>query len=81
MTGKRRRILLIVGAVVVVGVGVLVAHRVLEEEAPGIPHTVEGRDDCLACHARPTGVKPFPEDHAGRANSSCRGPHRPAEQP
>jgi hypothetical protein len=34
--------------------------------APAIPHSLEGRADCLLCHG-PTGVLPFPADHAGRS--------------
>jgi len=38
--------------------------------APGIPHVLEGWDNCLACHSD-GGVKPMPADHAGRASESC----------
>ncbi len=44
--------------------------------APDIPHTLEGRDNCLLCHG-PGGAKPVPADHAGRANDSCRVCHQP----
>lgn len=43
---------------------------------PKIPHTLEGRDNCLACHAA-SGVKPFPADHIGRTNEVCRACHQP----
>ncbi len=45
--------------------------------APAIPHDLAGRDNCLACHAVEGGVKPAPQDHAGRTTDSCQGCHRP----
>ena len=45
---------------------------------PAIPHTLEGRDDCLMCHGE-TGIKPFPADHAGRTNDTCTACHQPAD--
>jgi hypothetical protein len=42
--------------------------------APAIPHSLEGRDDCLVCHG-PNGVRPFPADHANRGNDTCTGCH------
>ncbi len=44
---------------------------------PRIPHTLDGRDNCLSCHG-PQGVKPVPADHAGRTNDMCRACHQPA---
>lgn len=44
---------------------------------PTIPHTLEGRDDCLLCHAPDSVVKPAPADHAGRTNESCQACHKP----
>jgi hypothetical protein len=70
---------IVVGAaafLLVAGTG-LAVYNLVEEEAPGIPHTLEGRADCVQCHARPGGSNPVPEDHAGRANSTCRGEHEP----
>lgn len=43
--------------------------------APGIPHSLEGRGDCLLCHSE-SGVKPVPADHAGRTNESCQLCHQ-----
>ena len=43
---------------------------------PGIPHPVKGLNDCLMCHAI-GGVKPVPSNHAGRANDTCQGCHKP----
>lgn len=42
---------------------------------PKIPHTLEGRDNCLACHG-PGGLKPVPASHAGRNVATCRGCHQ-----
>ncbi len=42
---------------------------------PLIPHTLEGRTDCLVCH-NAGGIKPFPEDHAGRTSATCLNCHR-----
>lgn len=44
---------------------------------PPIPHTLEGRDDCLMCHAE-GGFKPFPADHDGRTSDTCRTCHQPS---
>jgi hypothetical protein len=39
-------------------------------QIPGVPHPLEGREDCLACHG--TGqVEAFPADHEGRTNDTC----------
>lgn len=45
--------------------------------ATPIPHTLEGRQDCLLCHGE-KGVRPVPADHAGRANDSCTLCHKVA---
>ncbi|MEW6033418.1 MAG: NapC/NirT family cytochrome c [Chloroflexota bacterium] len=42
-----------------------------------IPHRIEGRSDCLLCHASGS-LKPFPADHAGRSNDTCVLCHRAA---
>ncbi len=45
---------------------------------PGIPpalaHTVEGRNQCLACHG-PDQWQPLPPDHAGRTEDICLSCH------
>ncbi|MBI2860511.1 MAG: hypothetical protein HYX91_03270 [Chloroflexi bacterium] len=43
--------------------------------APKVPHTLEGRADCLMCHSA-TGLRPFPADHAGRSNATCTSCHQ-----
>lgn len=45
------------------------------EEAPLIPHTLRGRENCLLCHG-PRGARPAPATHAGRANDGCQVCHR-----
>jgi hypothetical protein len=37
-----------------------------------------GRQGCTECHAADR-AKPFPADHAGRHNVTCRTCHQPAE--
>ena len=43
---------------------------------PGVPHPLEGRDDCVLCHGE-NGVKPFPADHTGRTSDMCLQCHLP----
>jgi hypothetical protein len=46
---------------------------------PGVPHPLEGRAECLGCHA--SGVAGFPQvpaDHAGRTDDTCVLCHKPA---
>ncbi len=42
---------------------------------PHIPHSLEGRTDCLVCH-NIGGIKPLPEDHAGRTSATCLNCHQ-----
>jgi len=42
-----------------------------------IPHQVQGREACVACHAEDD-LAPFPTDHAGRASDSCQACHEPS---
>lgn len=44
---------------------------------PPIPHTLDGRADCLLCHSS-GGPKPVPADHAGRDNKTCQLCHKVA---
>ncbi len=43
---------------------------------PHPPHSLEGRSDCLSCHQIGRGIKPLPEDHAGRKSATCLNCHR-----
>ncbi len=46
---------------------------------PPIPHPLDGRDNCLACHKDGlAGAPKVPSDHIGRTNEMCRGCHQPA---
>ncbi len=46
--------------------------------APEIPHSLDGRTNCLQCHDPGSGLKPAPQDHVGRAADTCQTCHRPA---
>lgn len=51
---------------------------VKEPAAPtptAIPHTLDGRADCLMCHT--SGTFAVPTDHAGRGNNTCTTCHQP----
>ncbi|MGQ9502863.1 MAG: formate dehydrogenase subunit gamma [Anaerolineae bacterium] len=41
-----------------------------------IPHPLEGYEECLTCHGT-SGMKPFPESHAGFAQGTCLTCHKP----
>jgi predicted CXXCH cytochrome family protein len=45
-----------------------------------IPHTLEGRADCLGCHG-PAGAHPFPKDHESRSATTCLACHVSAVSP
>ncbi len=47
---------------------------------PAIPHSLEGEvfSECTYCHGADK-VKPFPENHAGFTNESCRTCHQPPQ--
>lgn len=45
------------------------------EGPPVIPHELEGRDDCLQCHAVDSQIKPAPENHAELTNVACQNCH------
>ncbi len=47
---------------------------------PVIPHSVQGIQDCLACHG-PQGLKPVPQDHAGRTTDMCLLCHTVGQKP
>ncbi len=82
---KRRRVFLPIAAIAVVlmlsGVYSMVTmeQTALETVTPRlatpIPHSLELRSDCLACHGI-TAFRPFPADHLGRGNESCLTCHQ-----
>jgi hypothetical protein len=47
--------------------------------APAIPHSLEGRDNCLQCHDPNGNIVPAPPDHEGRPVGSCLNCHQPAQ--
>jgi len=47
-----------------------------DEKRPTIPHTLEGRDDCLQCHNLDK-IRPFPADHEDRSLDDCQICHKP----
>jgi hypothetical protein len=72
------RILLVLAVLVMLLVAAASAYGLPLLQIPEVPHPLEGREDCLACHD--TGqVKPFPEDHEGRTNDSCTMCHQAGE--
>ncbi|OGO41347.1 MAG: hypothetical protein A2Z04_01820 [Chloroflexi bacterium RBG_16_57_9] len=49
------------------------------EGPPHIPHELQGRDNCLACHKDGVGgATKIPASHAGRTNDICKSCHPPA---
>ncbi len=74
-----RRLGLALVAVVVV---FLVPTFIIAQDFPPIPHPVEGRENCLACHETgAAGAAQIPEDHAGRTNETCQACHQPGPPP
>jgi predicted CXXCH cytochrome family protein len=66
---------------ILVAVGALVGSaQIFAQTPPTIPHTLEGRDNCLACHETGVaGAPQYPENHAGRTNDMCQMCHQPGE--
>ena len=60
-------------------IALLIPVTITAESPPLIPHTLEGRSACLACHQTGVAGAPhIPADHAGRTNDMCRLCHQPA---
>jgi hypothetical protein len=72
------RILLVLAVPVVLLSMAVSAYGLPLFQIPAVPHPVEGREDCLACHDAGQ-IEPFPEDHAGRSNDSCTMCHEMGE--
>lgn len=48
---------------------------------PRIPHLLQNRENCLACHATGIGgANKIPANHTGRTNETCRGCHPSAAE-
>lgn len=45
-------------------------------QSPQIPHTLDGRDDCLLCHDPAGQIKPAPADHERRGTGQCTLCHK-----
>ena len=75
------------GAVLVLALGMLFLLPLLPPQLwgglrggaqPPVPHSVEGRDDCLACHQTGVGgARRLAADHVGRDNGTCDQCHQP----
>jgi hypothetical protein len=64
---------------VLVAVLLIPALSIAQGTPPFIPHPLEGRDKCLACHETGVaGAPQIPDDHAGRTNDMCQTCHQPA---
>ena len=49
--------------------------RVASGLVPPVPHTIDGRSNCLSCH-QIGGLKPFPQDHRDRGQETCMNCHK-----
>jgi nitrate/TMAO reductase-like tetraheme cytochrome c subunit len=59
-------------------VGLLIPTYIIAQDIPPIPHKLENRSDCLACHEEGKLKSPkIPDDHAGRTNDICQDCHKP----
>ena len=77
---KRGRRFFLVAALLFV-IGALMTGVSAAGSGPKAGHAYDAtHESCLdsACHARPGGVKPVPENHGGRAVSTCKMCHDPA---
>lgn len=73
----RRRIAIVLALALAAALPPLVALA-----QPPIPHTIEGREACLACHETGVaGAPQVPSDHAGRTNDICQACHMPGQAP
>ncbi len=51
---------------------------IAQNTPPTIPHSLEGRTECLVCHeAGIAGAPQYPPDHAGRSSDICQVCHQP----
>ncbi|UCC63541.1 MAG: hypothetical protein JSV36_00315, partial [Anaerolineae bacterium] len=65
------------GILLLLALGTLLIVSIATAQPP-VPHPLEGRDDCLACHQ--TGIGDAPRvaaDHTGRSNETCGQCHQP----
>lgn len=69
----------VAGAILALVIGLAVVAQPAFAQ-PAVPHSLDGRSDCLSCHG-PDKMKPQPADHAGRPNESCLACHQVAAAP
>jgi predicted CXXCH cytochrome family protein len=67
--------LMLVGISYMITVEQTAIETVTPQRAAPIPHSLELRGDCLACHGKDA-FRPFPPDHTGRGNESCLTCHQ-----
>lgn len=67
--------LMLVGISYMITVEQTAIETVTPQRATPIPHSLELRGDCLACHGKDA-FRPFPPDHTGRGNESCLTCHQ-----
>lgn len=67
--------LLLTGVYYMITVEQTAIETVTPRLATPIPHSLELRGDCLACHSL-NAFRPFPADHTGRGNESCLTCHQ-----
>jgi len=55
--------------------GWIESANLIVARSPQIPHTLDGLEDCLACHAAGQ-IEPAPDDHEGLINEQCMLCHK-----
>jgi predicted CXXCH cytochrome family protein len=91
---SHRRVILSVLAVAAISIltaALLPLAAAAQDNPPPVPHPIEGRETCSACHAPDGGIYPAPENHASFADTLCLEcheqvtapaiPHETAEKP
>lgn len=69
----------VAGAILALAIGLAVVARPAFAQST-VPHSLDGRSDCLSCHGSDK-MKPPPVNHAGRSNESCLTCHQAAPAP
>lgn len=77
MTQQRTFVKVLRGSVWLVLVASLFVIARAANAQPPVPHSLDGREDCLACHQEGIGGAPaVPDDHEGRTNETCTACHQ-----
>jgi hypothetical protein len=53
----------------------VITATITSTQASQIPHSIQGNENCLACHAVNSNIEPAPPNHTGLANDQCQGCH------